>query len=564
MSLPHPMTGRITQFITWGTEAMKLGRPLGWALPAATLLVTACGPADKNRQAGADTDPDAPIARGGEIRVAIGSALRSTEPGVNRDAVTDDMMNHIVEGLVAHKRDLSVGMALAESVERSPDGTTYTFVLRPGVTFHNGEPLTANEVKWSIDRILRPGSEFLCKNFYDGSEGHKITEVAAADDRTVRIKLDKPDALFLTKLANFQCLVGIVHPASVSPDDRWQQPIGTGPYQIADWRKGQYVLMKRFPGYKSSGSPPDGYAGGREPFADTIRWTVVPDAASARAALLAGELDLIYNVDAADLDILKSSPSTRVLTTEALDWNALLMQTQNPLLADKNLRLAIAHSIDLPKLANSVTFGISQPNPSAVATSSPYFTDVQKAGYAFNPDLARQYLARSTYRGQPIKILTNQRFQHMYDNAIAIQGMLKKVGINAELEVVDWTTQLDRYLAGDFDMATTGFSARLDPVLAYQAFVNEKAKHKWAQWESPQALALIDQASQKTVPAERQALFDQLHKLQIADAPILNLFNHYVIQATSPRLRGYRAWSTNKVLLWNAGFSDAKGAGARQ
>lgn len=514
-------------------------------LASAMTVLASCGSSEPDKASGDAAKP------GGEIKVAIGSDLRSTEPGVNRDAVTDDIMNHVVEGLVAYKEDLSVGMVLARSVERSTDGKSYTFALRPNVRFHNGEPLTAEAVKWSIDRALRAESEFLCKNWYDGSEGLKVTGVDVIDPVTVRINLDTPDALFLTKLANFQCLLGIVHPASAGPDGKWREPIGTGPYRISDWQKGRHIVLARFDGYTSSGGEPDGYAGGRTPLADTIRWTIVPDASSARAALVGGQIDLVTGIDAADRAELGAQPRFKVHTREALDWNALLLQTKGPRLQDKNLRLAIAHAIDLPTLAKSVTYNISRPNPSAVASSSQYFTPVQRQGYRFDAALARQYLARSSYRGEPLRITTNRQYQHMFDNAVAVQSMLKKVGINAVLDVTEWPAQLNRYFAGDFELMTTGFSARVDPVLAYRAFLGDKAADGWAQWESAEAKAIVERASQTIEPARRQQLFDEVHRLQIAEAPILNLYNHYVIQATSPKIDGYKAWSTPKVRLWN-------------
>lgn len=516
----------------------------------AIIGVSACGSEAPQQQAAKS---------GGEIRVAIGSDLRSTEPGVNRDAITDDIMNHVVEGLVAYKRDLSVGLALAQSVEPASDGLSYTFKIRPDVQFHNGQPVTAKEVKWSIDRALRPDGEFLCKNWYDGSEGLKIAGVDIVDPMAVRVRLAAPDAMFLTKFANFQCLIGIVHPDSAGPDGKWREPIGTGPYRIADWQKGRYVMLSRFPAYKSAAAEPDGYAGGRAPLADNIRWMVVPDASSARAALLGGQLDLITGVDAADLAELQAQTRFTVHTKEALDWNALLIQTKNPLLADKNLRLAIAHAIDLPTLAKSVTHGISKANPSAVASSSPYFTAVQQQGYRYDPALAGEYLKKSGYRGQVLKITTNRHYQHMFDNALAIQAMLGKAGIKAELDVTDWPAQLNRYFAGDFQMLTTGFSARVDPVLAYRAFLGDKKKDGWAQWESGEAKALVEQATQIAEPPTRQQIFDTLHRQQIADLPILNLYNHYVIQANSPRISGYEAWTTGKVRLWNVQVNGAGG-----
>lgn len=518
-------------------------RPLPLLLTLLTLFAGACSAPVQDRS-------------GEEIRVAIGSDLRSTEPGVDRDASTDDIMNHVVEGLVGYRSDLTPGPVLAKAIERSADGLTYRFKLRPDVLFHNGEPLEASDVVWSIQRQLRPDSRFLCKNWYDGSEGLEITGVRATQPDEVEIQINEPDALFLTKLANFQCLLGVVHPNSAKADGTWVSPIGTGPYTISDWQKGRYVLLERFEQYQPSDLPKDGFAGARIPEVERIRWMVIPDAASARAALYSGDVDLIYNVDAADLDDLRAHDSVRILTSPSLDWNVLLMQTSDPILQDRKVRLAISHAIDRSRLAEAVTAGISSENPSAVAASSPYFGSVQRTGNEYDPQLAARLLKESGYDGQTLRITTNRRYQHMFDNAVFIQAMLKDVGFNAELDVTEWTAQLSRYFAGDFQLMTMGFSARVDPALAYAAFLGDKGTDGWAQWQSAEASELLLAAGRSSDPAERQKAFDKIHRLMVRDAPMINLYNHYIIHAVGPRVEGYEAMPTNKIALWGVDVDE--------
>lgn len=105
------------------------------------------------------------------IRVQTRTDIRSTDPGVNRDAPTDSVILHIVEGLVAYREDGSVAPLLAETVETSEDGKTYTFTLRDGIKFHNGEPLTSAEVLWAWERYLDPATEWRCLSDLDGTNG---------------------------------------------------------------------------------------------------------------------------------------------------------------------------------------------------------------------------------------------------------------------------------------------------------------------------------------------------------------------------------------------------------
>ena len=166
------------------------------------------------------------------------------------------------------------------STSRS-DGKTYTFRLREGVRFHNGAPLTSAEVLWSWKRYLDPKTDWRCLPDVDGRNGLKIEAVEAPDARTVTMRIDKPSALFLDTLARTDCgMAGILHPDSVGPDGAWKQPVGTGPYMMGPWQRGQHVTLNRFDGYVSPGDTPDGYVGRKRPLAASARFVVIPDAAA--------------------------------------------------------------------------------------------------------------------------------------------------------------------------------------------------------------------------------------------------------------------------------------------
>ena len=521
---------------------MIFGRSLAML---ATAFLMACTPGPQEAQS--DT-----------VRIGIGSDLRSLEPGVNRDTFTDDMMAHAVEALVAYREDLSVAPMLARSIEVSDDGLVYQFGLREDVLFHNGEPLTAKDVQWNIERLIAPDSEFLCKNWYDGSEGLEILNVNALDPQTVEIRINRPDGLFLARLANFQCLTGIVHPDSVDADGNWSFPIGTGPYRFTQWNKGRFVEMERFAQYSAREEPRSGFAGSREATIPKLRWVVVPDQASARAGLLAGQLDIISGIDVNDLAELRLQKAIDVHVAQSLDWNALLLQTDDPLIGDPNFRRAVFHAIDTGALADAVTLGISDANPSPISSASSFHKAKQDTRIKFDPQAASKYLKASNYAGETIFLTTNRRFQNMFDNAIYIQAMLRDVGIAAELDVTEWSTQLSRYYAGDFQLMSFGYSARTDPVLAFETFVGDKSADGWAQWSSPQARALIDQAIAEDDVALRQQYFDQVHDLMLTDLPIMPMFNHYVIHASSDRLAGYEPWTANRVRLWGVNIRDGR------
>lgn len=483
------------------------------------------------------------------LRVAIKSDIRGTNPGVSRDAVTDDVLLHVVEPLVAYRADFSVAPLLAERVDVSDDGRLYTFPLREGLRFHNGEPVTAAEVKWSWERMLDPATNWLCRGWYDGSQSLRIEAIETPDAATVAFRLNRPSGVFLDRIANLQCITAILHPDSVDERGGWRAPIGTGPFRLEEWRRGEHVRLTRFPDYAPAPGPRDGLAGARLALVDTLEWLVVPESAAARSGLLSGQIDLVYGLQASDLPDL-DAPGIEVHRGQSLDWNALLIQTGVPRLDNPDLRRAIAHAIDAESLAEVVTGGISRPNPSAVARASRYYGDCHERGYEHDPALARALAEAAGYDGRSISLKTNKRFPNMYENALLIQAMLGEAGIEAELEVLEWTTQLDHYMNGNFELMTFGYSGRTDPIFAYEAILGDKSENAFVQWENAEALALVQDSGVERDPARRAEIFCAVHELMLADTAIVNLFNHYGIDATREAVQGYENWPAQKPRLW--------------
>lgn len=488
---------------------------------------------------------------GGTITVALNADIRSSDPGINRDGNTDTVMQHVVESLVGYREDLTVGPALAESWTVTDDGRTYDFRIRKGALFHNGKPVTSAEVKWSWDRRWATDS-WTCRPLFDGSAGLKVEAVETPDPETIRFRLAEPNALFLAQLANIQCFAtGTISPDSLNPDGSWNAPVATGPYRLASWKRGEAVVLQRFADYKPLSEPGSGYAGARIAHADTIRFQIVPDPATAEAALATGGVDLISSLAPGQIDQVKANGGT-VETAQGLGWSVVLVQTADPLLSDLRIRRAIAHALDLKQIAQARTYGLTEANPSAVARSSTFFDESFLDWPAYDPAKAQALLQEAGYKGQPITIQTNKRYDGMYDNAVMIQAMLAAAGIDARLEVLDWATQLDNYIAGKFQLQSFAFSARLDPSLLYGILIGSKAEDPGNQWDDPKAAELLARSIRTEDAAKRKEALTQLHALMAQQLPIIGLYYDPAVDAVGPKLKGYKPWAADKPRLWGA------------
>lgn len=488
---------------------------------------------------------------GGVIRVMINADLRSADPGVNRDLNSDTITLHMLEGLVAYREDLTVGPMLAESVTLSDDGLTYTFRLREGVTFHNGATLSSEDVLFAWKRYMDPATQWRCLPAFDGSGAVKITDMAAPDPLTFVITIEKPSALFLGQMARTDCgSAAIYHRDSLGADGAWRAPIGTGPYAWGEWRSGQSVELVRFDGYAALPGPRDGLTGGKQAIAERISFVVIPESASAKAALYSGSIDVRPDFSARDIEEAKGRSDIVIGTHPTMELNGILFQVLDPMLSDVRIRRALSLSVDREQLVEALTFGLVEPVHSPVPLASPYSGPVQKAPVKRDLAAARALLAEAGYKGEPIKMVTTQRYMSMFNGAVFVQAMAQEAGINIELETLEWATQLDLYGAGTYQTMFFSFSARLDPSLSFDMISGPKATQPRKVWDNAEARDLITQSMIVSDSAQRQALFDRLHAMFVEDLPMIPLWNSVDIAAWRSNVTGYQTWAASMPRLW--------------
>jgi peptide/nickel transport system substrate-binding protein len=163
---------------------------------------------------------------------------------------------------------------------------------------------------------------------------------------------------------------------------------------------------------------------------------------------------------------------------------------------------------------------------------------------------ARRLAAEAGYRGQRLRIITTRRYEAFYEIAVLVQDMLRDAGIESELEVLEWATQLDRYGRGDYQMMAFGFSARLDPSLSYEMFTGPKATQPRKAWDNPEVQAMLDASMRETDPARRRAAFEAMHRQLIEDVPMVALYSSVTHGATPRHVQGYRSWPVDAPRIW--------------
>jgi peptide/nickel transport system substrate-binding protein len=265
--------------------------------------------------------------------------------------------------------------------------------------------------------------------------------------------------------------------------------------------------------------------------------------------LQTGAIDVMPEIEPDRAADLKQRGIT-LFNIPGLSWTALLVQTTDPLFSNPKMRMALAHAIDRAELADVGTAGLSRANSSGVSDSSRFYDDSFAAWPAFDPKRAQALAREAGYAGQTIKIQTNKRYTRMYQNSVLIQAMLVQAGFKVELEVLDWATQLDRYLKGNFQLQSFGYSARFDPSQMYASWIADKTANAWAQWDDPDAIKLLASSTASNNASDRKTAFTKLHAMAQAEVPIIGLYYDPVIEGVNASVKNYKIWAANKTMTW--------------
>jgi ABC-type transport system substrate-binding protein len=439
---------------------------------------------------------------------------------------------------------------LAESYEISADGLTYTFKLREGVKFHNGRELTADDVKWSIERTVRPETQSPGQGFFGmiagfdevaAGEAQELSGIEALDPYTVRFTLSRPDATFLHVLAiNFAFAVPKEEVERYG-EDFGKNPVGTGAYRMTDWTLGQQVVFERNPDYYHDGLPK----------LDQITFEVGQEPLVALLRLERGEVDILGDgIPPAKFLEVKDNPDNagNLIEGGQLHTGYVTMNVRIPPFDSQQVRQAVNHAINkdrIIRIINGRAVPANQPLPPAMPGYDPDY-----AGYAYDPDKAKALLAEAGFADGFETELYAMNTDPNPRIAQAIQQDLAAVGITAELKTL---AQANVIAAGgeetEAPMIWSGGMAWIadfpDPSNFYGPILGcggaVPGGWNWAWYCNEELDAMAAEADAMTDPAqaaERIDLWRQIFLDVMEDAPWAPVFNEQRFTMKAERLGG--------------------------
>ena len=428
-----------------------------------------------------------------QANISIGMVLvpPNLDPTAGAAAAIDEVVYaNIFEGLTRFGPDGAVNPGLAATWHISEDGTVYTFALRPGVTFHDGTTLTADDVVFTLDRARAEGST----NAQPGLFAN-IVSAEAVDELTLRVTLDGPDGAFLFDMAWGDAV--IVAPESA--ESNATNPIGTGPFRFANRIEGDRIELVRNDAYW-------GEAVALE--AATFRFISDPNAAF--AAMMAGDVDAFQNFPAPEtLAQFAADPRFSVIVGSTEGETILAMNNAQAPLDDIRIRQAIAHAINRQDIIDGAMFGYGTPIGTHFAPHNPNYVDLTGLS-AYDPDAARALLAEAAPAGLSLRLaLPPPAYARRGGEIIAAQ--LREVGIQTEITNLEWAQWLEQVFRGrDFDLTIVSHTEPMDiGIYARPDY--------YFQYARPEFVALNETLATTSDPAARAALMVQMQEMIAGD-----------------------------------------------
>ncbi len=477
----------------------------------ATAETTVAQTAETTAQQATKTDDEQPLV----ARTAINSELDNIDPWLSAAADTKAVMRNVFEGLLWYDVEGKLVPALAESWQVSDDGLNYTFKLRSGVKYHNGDDFDAADVVYSIEALAGlNGADPLSSRFSE------VTAIEAVDQQTVTITLKEPNSAFLVACTEAILPVGYDHQNT--------QPVGTGPFVFESYEPGQKVVLTKNKDYWNSA---------RMPQIDKAEIYIISDPTAIVNSLKSGQLDFV-EIDPKNIPLIEAEFNIESAPQNMIQL--MSMNNQRSPFDDVRVRQAINYAIDKQQIIAAVANGYGSP---LVSNMSPIMEEYYNDEIAvLETDVARakSLLSEAGYaNGFSTSITVPANYKFHVDTAQVVANQLLQIGIVAEIKQVEWGVWLDQvYKQANYDMTIIGLAGKLDP---HQVLVRYQSDYKrnFIGFNDAEYDRLIAQAIVENDLAARAAIYKSCQKILAEQAAAVYIMDPNLVVALRKNVSGY-------------------------
>src|SRR5882762_10176898 len=462
------------------------------------------------------------------LRIGLAEDPDILDPSIARTYVGRIVFSAFCDKLFDIDEKLNIVPQLALSHETSADGKEMTIKLRPGVKFHDGEPLDAEAAKFSIERHMTLPTSFR------KSELSSVDHVEVVDPLTIKLVLKTPYSPLIAQLTDRAGMMVSPKAAKEAGDRFGQHPVCAGPYKFVERVQQDHMVFEKFADYWNKDHV----------FIDRVVFLPIVDATVRLANLKSGGLDLIERMLATDIKDVRADSRLKLATALELGYMSLIVNTGNdknkgPLNQSEKVRQALDLSIDREALNQVVFNGEFMPGNQWISPEHPYY---QKSFPIRPRDIAKaKALLKDSGATLPVSVdLMVPKGAENEAVAQVIQSMAAEAGFDLKIRLLEWATSLKQAQAGEYQMFLLGWSGRIDPDGNSYVFLHTKAPQNEAVYSNPEADKALEEARLVTDPAQRKAIYEKLTKIVLNDEPLIYLYHRKLLIAHTTKLEGYK------------------------
>jgi peptide/nickel transport system substrate-binding protein len=462
------------------------------------------------------------------LRIGIAEDPDILDPSIGRTYVGRIVFSAFCDKLFDIDEKLNIVPQLALSHETSADGKAMTIKLRPGVKFHDGEPLDAEAAKFSIERHMTLPTSFR------KSELASVDHVEVVDPLTIKLVLKTPYSPLIAQLTDRSGMMVSPKAAKEAGDKFGLHPVCAGPYKFVERVQQDRMVFEKFADYWNKDNV----------HIDRIVFLPIIDATVRLANLKSGGLDLIERVLATDIKDVRADPKLVLSTAPELGYLGLTVNIGNdkakgPLSQSAKVRKALDLSIDREALNQVVFNGEFTPGNQWVSPTHPYY---QKSFPIQGRDIAKaKALLKEAGVSLPVTVDYMVPKGTEYEAvAQVVQSMAAEAGFDIKVRVVEFATTFKQSQAGEFQIFQINWSGRIDPDGNSYIFMRSKAPQNDGGYSNPDADKLMEEARAISGFDERKAIYEKLTKVLLTDLPIIYLYHRTLLIAHTKKLDGYR------------------------